>query len=302
MSAPASGNVGVAVVRRRARAARENFSGFMRRLVRHRSAMVGLSITGLLAIIAVLAPAIAPFDPLEQNLRAALLPPSTSHWMGTDEFGRDIFSRILYGASISLEVGLLVVFVSGTVGVTLGLLAGYFEGWVDAVISRGIDILLAFPGLLLAIAIVTVLGASLVNALIAISIANIPRYARVTRGVVLSQKQRDYVAAARALGSGHARILLLHVLPNISAPIIVLASLGVATAILTAASLSFLGLGAQPPEPEWGAMLSSGRSYIRRAWWVTVFPGLAIMVTVLALNLFGDGLRDVLDPKTKARS
>lgn len=273
----------------------------LRRLLRHRSAMVGLAVTLLLAFVAALAPVIAPHDPLAQNLRQALTPPSATHWMGTDEFGRDIFSRILYGAGISLKVGLLVVLVSGTIGVLLGLLAGYYGGWVDAVISRAIEILLAFPGLLLAIGIVTVLGPSLVNALLAISIANIPRYARVTRGVVLAEKQRDYVAATRALGSGDTRLLLRHVLPNILAPVIVLASLGVATAILTAASLSFLGLGAQPPEPEWGAMLSTGRSYIRRAWWITVFPGLAIMITVLAFNLFGDGLRDILDPKTKTR-
>lgn len=273
----------------------------LRKLARHRSAMVGLVITAIIAALALLAPLIAPHDPLHQNLRQALAPPSATHWMGTDEFGRDIFSRILFGAGISLQVGLLVVFVSGVSGVILGLLAGFYGGWVDMVISRAIEILLAFPGLLLAIAIVTILGPSLVNALIAISIANIPRYARVTRGVVLAEKQRDYVAATRALGSRDGRLMFRHVLPNILAPIIVLATLGIASAILTAASLSFLGLGAQPPEPEWGAMLSTGRSYIRRAWWITVFPGLAIMITVLAFNLFGDGLRDILDPKTKLR-
>ena len=273
----------------------------LRKLARHRSAMVGLVITAIIAALALLAPLIAPHDPLHQNLRQALAPPSATHWMGTDEFGRDIFSRILFGAGISLQVGLLVVFVSGVSGVILGLLAGFYGGWVDMVISRAIEILLAFPGLLLAIAIVTILGPSLVNALIAISIANIPRYARVTRGVVLAEKQRDYVAATRALGSRDGRLMFRHVLPNILAPIIVLATLGIASAILTAASLSFLGLGAPPPEPEWGAMLSTGRSYIRRAWWITVFPGLAIMITVLAFNLFGDGLRDILDPKTKLR-
>ena len=273
----------------------------LRKLARHRSAMVGLVITAIIAALALLAPLIAPHDPLHQNLRQALAPPSATHWMGTDEFGRDIFSRILFGAGISLQVGLLVVFVSGVSGVILGLLAGFYGGWVDMVISRAIEILLAFPGLLLAIAIVTILGPSLVNALIAISIANIPRYARVTRGVVLAEKQRDYVAATRALGSRDGRLMFRHVLPNILAPIIVLATLGIASAILTAASLSFLGLGAQPPEPEWGAMLSTGRSYIRRAWWITVFPGLAIMITVLAFNLFGDRLRDILDPKTKLR-
>lgn len=272
--------------------------GLVKRLVRHRSALVGLIGTAILVVLALLAPLIAPYDPLEQSLRAALTPPGPQYLMGTDEFGRDILSRILYGARISLQVGVLVVLIAGTAGVILGLLAGYFGGWVDSAISSATDVLLAFPGLLLAIAIVTVLGPSLINALIAIAIANIPRYIRVTRGVVLAQIQRDYVDASRALGARTPRIMFRHILPNILAPIIVLASLGVASGILTAASLSFLGLGAQPPEPEWGAMLSTGRSYIRRAWWITFFPGLAIMLTVLALNLVGDGLRDILDPKT----
>lgn len=276
--------------------------GLAKRLVRHRSALVGVIGTFVLVLLALLAPLIAPHDPLEQSLRAALTPPGPQYWMGTDEFGRDILSRILYGARISLRVGVLVVLISGTIGVTLGLLAGYFGGWIDSAISGATDVLLAFPGLLLAIAIVTVLGPSLVNALFAIAIANIPRYIRVTRGVVLAQTQRDYVDASRALGARSPRIMFRHILPNILAPVIVLASLGIASGILTAASLSFLGLGAQPPEPEWGAMLSTGRSYIRRAWWITFFPGLAIMLTVLALNLVGDGLRDILDPKTRPHS
>ncbi len=270
----------------------------IRRFLRHRSAMVGLTILLILIVIAIAAPAIAPFDPLKQNLRQALAPPGTEHLLGTDEFGRDILSRILYGARISLRVGVMVVLLSGTIGVVLGLVAGYYEGRIDTVISRGLDILLAFPSLLLAIAVITILGPSLVNALFAIAIAQVPRYARVTRGVALSQKQRDYVDAARALGGNPARIMFVHLLPNVIAPVVILASLGIATAILTTASLSFLGLGAQPPEPEWGAMLSTGRSYMRQAWWITLFPGLAIMITVLAINLFGDGLRDVLDPKT----
>ncbi len=270
----------------------------IRRFLRHRSAMVGLTILLILIVIAIAAPAIAPFDPLKQNLRQALAPPGAEHLLGTDEFGRDILSRILYGARISLRVGVMVVLLSGTIGVVLGLVAGYYEGRIDTVISRGLDILLAFPSLLLAIAVITILGPSLVNALFAIAIAQVPRYARVTRGVALSQKQRDYVDAARALGGNPARIMFVHLLPNVIAPVVILASLGIATAILTTASLSFLGLGAQPPEPEWGAMLSTGRSYMRQAWWITLFPGLAIMITVLAINLFGDGLRDVLDPKT----
>ena len=260
--------------------------------------MVGVTILLILIILALAAPAIAPFDPLKQNLRQGLAPPSAEHPLGTDEFGRDILSRILYGARISLRVGVMVVLLSGTIGVLLGMVAGYYEGRIDTIISRAVDILLAFPSLLLAIAVITILGPSLINALFAIAIAQVPRYARVTRGVTLSQKQRDYVDAARALGGSPPRIMFIHLLPNVIGPVVVLASLGVATAILTTASLSFLGLGAQPPEPEWGAMLSTGRSYMRQAWWITLFPGLAIMITVLAINLFGDGLRDVLDPKT----
>jgi ABC-type dipeptide/oligopeptide/nickel transport system permease subunit len=273
------------------------FVTFLGQLMHHPSALVGLIITATLAIVALAAPLIAPHDPIRQNLGMALRPPSPAHPLGTDEFGRDIASRILYGAAISLEVGALVVLLSGTIGVLLGLLAGFYERWVDQVISRSIEVLLAFPGLLLTIAAVTVLGPSLLNALLAVAFANIPRYARITRGAVLAQKRRDYVDAARAIGARDQRLMFVHILPNVAAPVVVVASLGVASAILTTSSLSFLGLGAQPPDPEWGAMLATGRTYMRRAWWLTLFPGLAIMVTVLAINLFGDGLRDILDPK-----
>lgn len=271
---------------------------FVRRLLHHRSASVGLAITVLLVLVAVFGPWIAPYDPIRQDLRLALAPPTGAHLFGTDEYGRDILSRILYGAMISLKVGITVVVLSGTVGTTLGVVAGYFESWPDQVISRAIEVLLAFPALLLTIAAITVLGPSLMSALIAIAFANVPRYARIARGSVLSMKRREFVEAARAVGAGPARIMARHLLPNIMTPIIVLASLGIAGAILTAASLSFLGLGAQPPEPEWGAMLASGRTNMRRAWWITFFPGLAIMVTVLGINLLGDGVRDILDPKT----
>ncbi len=269
----------------------------LNRLAHHPSALVGLIITVTLVVLAVAAPLIAPHDPIRQNLGLALRPPSPTNPLGTDEFGRDIASRILYGATISLQVGALVVLLSGTIGVVLGLLAGFYERWIDQVISRAIEVLLAFPGLLLTIAAVTVLGPSLVNALLAVAFANIPRYARITRGAVLAQKHRDYVDAARAIGARDKRLILVHILPNVAAPIVVVASLGVASAILTTSSLSFLGLGAQPPDPEWGAMLATGRTYMRRAWWLTMFPGLAIMVTVLAINLVGDGLRDILDPR-----
>lgn len=273
----------------------------LRSLSRHRSAMIGLVTLTLLLLVAVFAPILAQHDPIEQNLRQALEGPSSTHLLGTDQFGRDILSRILYGARISLFIGFLVVGVSGTFGVLFGVLAGFYEGWIDNTISRLIDIALAFPGILLSVAVVTVLGPSLLNALIAVAIANIPNYARVTRGSVLSSKQNDYILAARASGVGNYRLMFKHLLPNIMAPIIVLSSLGLATAILVASSLSFLGLGAQPPTPEWGAMLSGGRDYIYRAWWLTTFPGVAIMITVLAVNLVGDGLRDVLDPRTVQR-
>jgi peptide/nickel transport system permease protein len=259
--------------------------------------MIGLCITILLVILAITAPWIAPYDPIRQDLRQALQPPSARHLLGSDEFGRDILSRILHGAMISLQVGIIVVMLSGSIGVTLGVVAGWFESWPDQVISRAIEILLAFPALLLTIAAITVLGPSLINALLAIAFANVPRYARIARGTVLSLKRREFIESARAIGAGNVRIMAVHLLPNIMTPIIVLASLGVAGAILTAASLSFLGLGAQPPDPEWGAMLSTGRTFIRRAWWLTMFPGLAIMITVLGINLLGDGLRDLLDPR-----
>jgi peptide/nickel transport system permease protein len=251
--------------------------------------------------VAVFAPQIAPYDPNQQEILNALAPPSLAHPLGTDHVGRDVLSRIIVGSRISLSVGLLVVVVSGVVGVLLGLAAGYYESWPDAVISRIIDVLMAFPSFLLALAVLTVLGPSLTNAMIAVAIAQIPTFTRVMRGTVLSEKQKDYVLAARVIGAGNPRIMLRHLPINTAAPIIVLATLNVAGAILTTAALSFLGLGAQPPTPEWGAMLSRGRSFMRTAWWLTVFPGLAIMVTVFALNLLGDGLRDILDPRLRNR-
>lgn len=274
---------------------------FSRRFFRNSSAVTGAIVLGLLILVALLAPVIAPYDPVEPNPRHRTSPPSREHLMGTDNLGRDVFSAVVYGARLSLRVGLISIGIGATIGTMLGLLAAYYEGWVDTIIMRGIDILLAFPGILLAIVFVTILGPGLSNVMIAVGIASVPRFTRVVRGAVLSLKQGVYVEAARSIGASNLRIMFLHILPNSLPPVIVMATLGTATAILSAAGLSFLGLGAQPPTPEWGAMLSNARTYLRDAWWWATFPGLAIMVTVLAMNLLGDGLRDVLDPRLRER-
>ncbi|MBV7332410.1 ABC transporter permease [Chloroflexi bacterium TSY] len=270
----------------------------LRQLMRNRAAVVGMAIIILLIVIAILAPLIAPYDPIKQS-RDNLAPPSITHLMGTDLVGRDIFSRILHGARLSLLVGLISVGIGAISGVLLGLLAGYYGSWLDMLEMRLIDILLAFPGLLLALSIITILGPSLVNLMIAVGISSIPEYARLVRGAVLSAKENVYVDAAHVVGCKGTRVMFQHILPNVVASVIVLATLGVGRAILLGAALSFLGLGAQPPTPEWGAMLSSGRDYLRRAWWVTTFPGMAITITVLAVNMLGDGLRDALDPRLR---
>jgi len=270
-----------------------------RQLRRDRAAILGAVIVLLEVFIAIFAPFVAPHDPLEQSIYDALQPPSGTYWLGTDEVGRDILSRIIYGARISLRVGLIAVGIGSVVGVLLGLLAGYHGGLLDNLILRLMDIWLAFPGILLALAIVAVLGPSLFNVMIAVGLSAVPTYVRVTRGSVLSVRESDYVLGARAIGCRAPQIMGKHIFPNVLPAIIVLATLGVATAILTAAALSFIGLGAQPPTPEWGAMLTVGRQFIRQAWWVTTFPGLAIMITVLGINLLGDGLRDALDPRMR---
>ena len=224
-------------------------------------------------------------------------PPSRAHPFGTDEVGRDVLSRVIYGSRLSLSVGLISVGIGGTAGVTLGLVSGFYGGWLDDVILRIMDLLLAFPGILLALAIVAVLGPGLYNVMLAVGIAATPSFTRVTRGQTLAIRAMDYVTGARAIGCTSVRIMWRYILPNVLPSVIVLATLGLAWAILAASGLSFLGLGAQPPTPEWGAMLSFGRAYLRQAWWITTFPGLAIMVTVLGMNMLGDGLRDALDPK-----
>ncbi|MFD2214060.1 nickel transporter permease [Metabacillus endolithicus] len=266
---------------------------------KNKLALVGLGIVIFFIILAILAPVIAPYGFKEQELSKRLLAPSSEHWFGTDDFGRDILSRILYGARISLWVGFFSVLGSAVFGTLLGIIAGYYGRWVDSIISRIFDIMLAFPSILLAIAVVAILGPSLQNALIAIAIINIPNFGRLVRSKVLSVKQEEYIMAARAVGMKDNRILFRHILPNSMTPIIVQATLAIATAIIEAAALGFLGLGAQAPNPEWGKMLSDSKQYLVQAPWTLFFPGLAIMLTVLGFNLMGDGLRDVLDPKMK---
>jgi peptide/nickel transport system permease protein len=270
-----------------------------RRLTRDKLAIAGMVIIGLFVIAAVFAPLLAPYDPIEQTLLQRRQPPSRQHWMGLDEVGRDIFSRIIYGARASLQVGLLSVTMAIVVGSILGAIAGFVGGWLDNVIMRLMDILLAFPGLLLAIAVVSILGPGLMNMLYAIAFVSIPIYARIMRASVLAVKEQDFVMSARAVGVSTLRILWREILPNAITPVLVSGTLGIATAILDAAGLSFLGLGAQPPTPEWGSMLGEGRGSVFTAPHIVVFPGLAIMLNVLGFNLLGDGLRDALDPRLR---
>lgn len=271
----------------------------MKLFFQHKLAVIGTVIVFLFLILAIFAPLIAPYGINEQSLGERFSAPSAAHWFGTDDFGRDIFSRVVHGARISLWVGFFSVLGSVILGTLLGLMAGYGGSLLDAVISRLFDILLAFPSILLAIAIVSILGPSLQNALIAIAIINVPTFGRLVRSKVLSVKQEEYVLAAKAVGMSHRRIVLRHILPNSMVPVIVQATLAIGTAIIEAAALGFLGLGAQAPSPEWGKMLADARPYLVQAPWTLFFPGIAIMLTVLGFNLMGDGLRDTLDPKMK---
>ncbi|ACJ32744.1 ABC transporter permease [Anoxybacillus sp. LAT_35] len=270
------------------------------RFRKNKMALVGSGIVLFFILLAVFAPLIAPYEMNDQQLSMRLQAPSKDHIFGTDDFGRDIFSRVVYGARISLWVGFFSVLGSVVIGSLLGIIAGYYGRWIDAVISRIFDIMLAFPSILLAIGIVAVLGPSLKNALIAIAVINIPNFGRLIRSRVLSIKQEEYITAAKAIGMSDARILFHHILPNSMAPIIVQGTLAIATAIIEAAALGFLGLGAQPPNPEWGKMLADSKAYLTQAPWTMIFPGLAIMLTVLGFNLMGDGLRDALDPRMKS--
>lgn len=272
-----------------------------RRLKKHRLAVIGAVIILTLLFIAIFAPFIAPHDPIEQNLEKRLLPPNKEYPFGTDHLGRCILSRIIYGTRASLQIGVIVVGISSIIGVVLGLIAGFRGGLIDEIIMRTVDILLAFPGIILALVIAGILGPSLFNVMLALSLIGWTSYARVVRGTVLSVKEKEFVEAAKALGASDTRIMFYHILPNVMTPVIVMATLGMAHVILAAAALSFLGLGAQPPTPEWGSMLNDGRAFIQTAPHLTIFPGLTIMVTVLAFNFLGDGLRDALDPQLKER-
>jgi peptide/nickel transport system permease protein len=270
-----------------------------RRLRRNRWALIGLLIVGLFTAAALLAPYLSRYDPFDQDLDARLLPPSRAHWLGTDELGRDLLTRIIYGGRVSLSVGIVSVVIALTAGTIAGLVAGYYGRWADSVTMRVMDIMLAFPATLLAIFIVGIRGPGLNNAMLAIGVINIPIFARLVRGSVLRVRQEEFVDAARALGGGSGRIIGRHILPNTLAPVIVQATLGIGAAILEAAGLSFLGLGAQAPTPEWGAMLSNTREFLRDAPWAATFPGIAILLTVVGFNLLGDGLRDALDPRLR---
>ncbi len=269
-----------------------------RRFARNRLAVAGLVVFLLLVFTALLAPYVAPYDPNLQDWRIRLQPPSAAHPFGTDEFGRDLLSRTLHGGRVSLVAGVVPVLIGASAGTLVGLVAGYLGGWWDQVLMRLLDVLLAFPMIFLALAIVGTLGPGMLNAMLAVAVVSLPGYARLVRGQVLALRERDFVVAAQAAGATHGRILLRHLLPNILSPLLVQATLSVGSAILTTASLSFLGLGTQPPRSDWGEMLASGRQYLPEAWWLAVFPGLFVMLAVLSVNLIGDGLRDYFDPKT----
>ena len=267
---------------------------------RNRLVLAGAILVVLVVLTALLARLIAPYDPIANNIRAALQPPSSLYFFGTDRFGRDVFSRVVFGSQLSLLVGLVSVAISATFGTLLGLTSGFFGGWIDDVIGRVMDVLFSFPALVLAIAIAATLGPGITNAIIAIAVVYAPLFGRVVRGPVLVERSKDYVEAARALGVGSSRLILRHVLPNVLSPLIVQVTLTISHAILLESYLSFLGLGTQPPYPSWGTMLQENRTFLETAPWTSLFPGLAIMLAVLAFNLLGDGIRDVLDPRVRS--
>ena len=283
----------------------EMLGAFWASFSENKGAVAGLVFMVVLVLVAIFAPLVAPHAPDVQNRDALLVPPfweaggSLTYILGTDAVGRDMLSRLIFGARYSLFIGLFVVTLALAAGVTLGTLSGYLGGWVDTVVMRVMDVVLAFPGLLLALVLVAILGPGLMNAMIAITLVLLPHFVRLTRASVMTERDKDYVVAVRAAGAGPIRLMVKTVLPNCLAPLIVQTTLSFSNAILEAAALGFLGMGAQPPTPEWGTMLAEAREFILRAWWVVTFPGLAILLTVLAINLVGDGLRDALDPKLK---
>ena len=278
----------------------KSWKSVFNKLKKNKSAVVGGILIILLIAIALIGPYLTPYDPLyDQDVTNKLATPSSDHWFGTDNFGRDIFSRVIQGTGLTLMIGFFSILLGATVGIFLGIIAGYYGKRTDSIIMRVMDVLLAFPSILLALTIVTVLGGNMFNVIIAVAVSSVPIFARIVRGSTLSVKKLEYIDAMKALGASDSRIIFKHILPNITSPLIVQATLSIATAILSAAGLSFLGLGAQPPTPEWGAMLSDGRNYLYNAPHVALFPGLAIVVAVLAFNLLGDGLRDAFDPKTR---
>lgn len=272
-----------------------------REFVRNPSAVLGVIVLVAIVAASVFAPLLTPYDPLERNARDRLTGPSLVHLMGTDSLGRDILSRVLYGGRVSLQVGFYSVIASTLLGVPLGLIAGYFGGAVDMFIMRIMDVIVSFPSLILVIWLIAMLGSNMFNIILAITLFSVPTYARLMHGVTLSIREMDYVVAARGMGARSGRILLWHILPGVVGPLIVLTTLSISGAIVTGASLSFLGLGVRPPTPEWGAMLSDGRDFMRNAWWIAVFPGMVITLVVLAANIVGDALRDAFDPRVRVR-
>lgn len=281
--------------------AETHLKGALRRMQKDKGALAGTGIIVILIFLAALGRFITPYDPNEQNYDEMLLPPSLSHPLGTDQYGRDIATRIIYGCRYALLIGVAVVGIHFVVGVSLGLLAGYYGGYVETIIMRLVDVMLAIPSVVLAVAIAGFLGGGIQNVIIAVGAIGWRAYTRLVRAEVLSAKEQVFVEAARAIGCRDLRIILRHIMPYTMAPVIAYTSLGIATAILWSAALSFLGMGAQPPTPEWGAMLADGREYMQDGWWIATFPGLAIMVTVLGFNFFGDAVRNALDPKTEKR-
>lgn len=275
------------------------YAVFWQRLKRNRFALAGGSVVILLFAVSILAPLIAPYDPNRINAWHVLAPPSWQHWFGTDELGRDVFSRVLYGARISLKVGFVAVGIAVVIGTVVGLVSGYYSGMVDAFLMRAVDIMLCFPAFFLILAVITFMGPSIWYIMAIIGLTSWMGVARLVRAETLSIREMDYIMAARCIGCSHGRIIFRHIFPNAISPVLVSATLGVAGAILTESALSFLGIGVQPPTPSWGNILTSGKDYIEFAWWLSLFPGLAILVTVLAYNLLGEGIRDALDPRVK---